>query len=263
MSLLLYTNGLTEEHRAKELIFTDEELLTIFPDFDKTRTYRLSDIPNCWCVWGENEPIDKRDDEFNKIGTDILEQLCYSPILFLHDSEINPEWKLTDNMIFTGYEEFKVEMLKFFNEIAEEIMEEREKIRQEEGYNPGKGLDIDQVGISEDKRIIFKFNMEKQSEEFFRSDNLLEFAQRVHDFLKINYSDDDIFTILADKNTIMVMDDNQVEPFIEKLISFFRNEEKYEACSVLRDIYKKWSEYKKTDKTDKPESPPDEKDESK
>ena len=100
MAVLLYANGLTEEHKPKELTFTDEELLTIFPDFEKTRTFRLYEIPNCWCIWGENDPVGKREDEFNKIGTDILEQICYSPVLFLHDSEINPEWKLTDAMIF-------------------------------------------------------------------------------------------------------------------------------------------------------------------
>lgn len=262
MAVLLYANGLTEEHRPKELTFTDEELLIIFPDFDKTRTYRLREIPNCWCVWGENDPIEKRKDEFNKIGSDILEQLCYSPVLFLHDTEINPEWKLTDAMIFSGYEDFKIEMLRFFNDIAEEIIEERERIKNETGYDPRAGINLDQVGISDDKRIIFKFNIDKQNQEFFIDDNFMEFAQRVHDFLKFKYKDGDIFTILADKNTIMILDDDQVEGFIEKIIAFFRNAEKYEACSILRNTYDKWTKFKKENppsKTDKP----DDKEESK
>ena len=259
MAVLLYANGLTEEFRPKEHIFTDAELLEIFPDFDKTRTYRLYEIPNCWCVWGENEPPDKREDEINKIGSDILEQICYSPILFLHDTEINPDWSLTDAMIFSGYDDFKIEMMKFFDNIASEIMEEREKIRQKAGYDPRDGINIEQVGISEDKRIIFKFDMDKQSEKFFIEANLTEFAQRVHNFLKSSYKDGDTFVIIADKNTIMIMDDNQVEGFIDKLIAFFRNIERYEACSVLRNTYEKWAEYKKKNPTSKP----DEKDDSK
>jgi hypothetical protein len=259
MAILLYANGLTEEYRPKEFTFTDEELLKIFPDFDKTRTFRLYEIPNCWCVWGENEPTDKRGDEFNKIGTDILEQICYSAVLFLHDSEIDPEWKLTDSMIFTGYEDFRLEMLKFFDDIAVSIMEEREKIRQQHGYDPRNGITIDQIGISEDKRIIFKFDLDKQTPEFFKEDNLLEFAQRVHDFLKFKYQDGHIFAILADKNTIMVMDDEQVGAFIEKLIAFFRNFEKYEACSVLRNTYEKWSKFKSENSVKKPDESDDKK----
>jgi hypothetical protein len=256
VAVLLYANGLTEEFRPREFTFTDEELIEIFGDFDKTRTFRLYEVPNTWCVWGQNEPIDKVPDEFNKIGTDILEQECYSPILFLHDTEIDPSWNLTDRMILSGYDNFKLEMIKFFDDIAADIMEERRLAREEEGMSEQSLIVLEQIGISEDKRIIFKFDIDKQKEEFFIEDNLLEFAKKVHNFLKFKYKDGDIFAVYADKNIIMIAEDLKVKPLIEKLIAFFKTHENYEACSVLRNTFERWEKYKQ----DKPKKSPVKKD---
>lgn len=244
MAILLYPNGLTEEFKSKEFTFTDEELIIIFGDFDKTRTFRLYEVPNTWCVWGENEPIDKVPDEFNKIGSDILDQPCYSPILFLHDTEIDPAWDLTDRMIMFGYDDFKLQMLQFFDDVAADIMEERRIAREQEGVNPQTPIVMEQVGISEDKRIIFKFDIDNQPQEFFAEENLLEFAKKAHNFLKFKYRDGDIFAVYADKNIIMVSEDNKVKPLIEKLIAFFKSQENYEACSVLRNTFERWEKYK-------------------
>ena len=245
MSVLLYANGLTEAYKAKELVFTDQELLEIFPDFEKTRSFRLYEVPNTWCVWGERSPIDKVPDEFNKVGTDIMDTPCYSPVLFLHDSEVDPSWRLTENPIYTGYNDFKVELLKFFDNIAKDILQERDRMRLNKGINKNQLLTLDQVAISKDKRVIWKFDLEKQTKEFFIEANLTEFANKVHDFLKFHYQDGDIFAIQADKNIIIIMDDNQVKSFIDKLIALFKNQEKYEACSVLRNTYNKWKKYKR------------------
>lgn len=244
MAVLLYANGLTEEFRPKEFTFTDEELLKIFGDFDRTRTFRLYEVPNTWCVWGENDPMDKVPDEFNKIGTDILDQPCYSPILFLHDTEIDPSWNLTDRMILSGYDDFKLEMLKFFDDVAADIMEERRIAREEEGENVQPPIAMDQIGITEDKRIIFRFDIDNQPSGFFIEENLLEFAKKVHNFLKFKYKDGDIFAVYADKNIIMISEDAKVKPLIEKLITFFKSQENYEACSVLRNTFERWERYK-------------------
>jgi len=211
---------------------------------------RACKVPNTWCVWGQREPVNKSPDEFNQVGTDILDQPCYSPVLFIHDTEINPGWMLTDDVILSGYGDFHNELTNFFNEVAKGILEERERIRQETGEPPNL-LVMEQKGISEDKRIIFQFDMDKQVEEFFSEPNLSEFAKKVHNFLKFSYKDGDIFAIYADKNIIMVMSDNQVKPFIEKIIAYFQHHENYEACSIIRNTYERWVKYKES-KQEKP-----------
>ena len=261
MGILLLANGITEEFRPKDLTFTDEELLLIFDDFEKLRTHRLYEVPNTWCVWGENDPINKVSDEFNKIGLNILEQDCYSPILFLHDTEVDPSWNLTDRMIMSGYDVFEDEMLIFFDEIAADIMEERRLAREEGGVDLNTQLNIKQIGISKDKRIIFNFDIDQQSQEFFIDENLLEFAEKIHNFLKFEYKDENVFAIYADKNIIFISDDDKVKPLIEKIIAFFENKENYEACSVLRNTYERWEKYKKENPNTK--NPSENKDDSK
>lgn len=243
MAILLYANGLTEELKPAELTFTDQEIYGIFEGFDKIRSYRLYEVPNTWCVWGERNPIDKMPDELNQVGSDILEEDCFSPVLFIHDTEVNPGWRLTDEMILANYIDFQNELNQFFNEVAKGILEEREQIRQETGQNPSL-IFMEQIGISEDKRIIFKFDLDKQVEEFFAEPNFGEFMKKVHNFLKFSYKDGDIFAIYADKNIIMIMADNQVKIFIEKVIAYFQHHENYEACSVIRNAYERWTKFK-------------------
>jgi hypothetical protein len=257
VSILLYGNGLTEEFKPENLTFTDEEFLGIFSDYDRIRTYRLHEVPNTWCIWGDYDPVDKFPDIFNKIGTDILEQACYSPILFIHDTEIDPSWRLTEDMIMSEYNDFKGDMLRFFDDIAADIMYERQIMREQSGNPTPNLIVLEQTGISEDKRIIFNFDMDKQVHEFFAEESLLEFANKVHNFLKFSYKDGDIFAIYADKNIIMVMKEDHVNPFIQKIIAFFESKENYEACSILRNAYDRWKKYKDAKvKEIKKESPP-------
>lgn len=243
MAILLYANGLTEEFKPSGHTFTDQEIYNIFNDFDKIRSLRLLEVPNTWCVWGQREPVNKNPDELNQVATDILDQPCYSPVLFIHDTEINPGWKLTDDIILSGYEDFKMELNYFFDDVAKNIIEERERIRKEKGH-PQNLLVMEQKGISEDKRIIFQFDIDKQVEEFFSEPNISDFAKKVYNFLKTYYRDGDIFAIYADKNIIMIIQDDQVKPFIDKIIAYFQNQENYEACSDIRKIYERWVNYK-------------------
>jgi len=252
MAVLLYANGLTEETRPKKHTFTDKELLDIFGDYPKMRSFRLYEVPNTWCLWGEYDPQDSQEDEFNKLGTDILEQPCYSPILFVHDTEIDPNLRLTDEMIIMGYEDFRVELLHFFDAIAKDILKERERERQSSG-SPQKLMILEQDGVSPDKRIIFRFDIDKQVEEFFIRENLIEFAQKVHKYLKFFHKNRNRFWIYADKNIIIRMEVDQVKPFIEKIIALFESEENYEACSVIRNAYEKWVQWKKENPSPKQE----------
>jgi hypothetical protein len=242
MAILLYANGITEEYKPEGHTFSDEELIKIQFGKAKIRSFRLYEVPNTWCIWGERQPENTREDEFDKIGTEIVDQPCYAPVLFIHDSEINPDWRLTDDVILTGYDGFKKELLQFFDDVAQEILKERE---QQNSNSPLKFMNLEQVGISADKRVIFKFNLDKQLEEFFIHENLLEFARKVHNFLKFSYRNGDTFAIFADKNIIIIMDDDQVQSFIEKIVALFESRENYEACSVIRNTYQKWMTWKK------------------
>lgn len=250
MSIFLYANGLTEEHIPEGHTFTDVEIYGIFKDFSRIRSYRLREVPNTWCVWGQRSPIDKKPDEFNQVGTDILEQKCFSPILFIHDTEINPAWQLTEDIILNGYGDFKRDLVDFFDDIAKDLIDAREQARIESGHPPNLMV-LEESGVSEDKRIIFNFNMERQVQEFFQQKNIEEFANKVHKFLKFSYKDGDIFAIYADKNIIIVIEDSQVKDFIDKVIAFFESKENYEACSVIRNTYKKWINYKDSKKKSK------------
>ena len=108
MAILLYANGLTEEPKPIKYTFTDKELLDLYQDFDGIRSFRLYEVPNTWCIWGENIPREKRADEFHNVGTLMVDIPIFSPILFIHDTEINPAWRLTDEMIVMGYNDFRL-----------------------------------------------------------------------------------------------------------------------------------------------------------
>lgn len=241
---MIRANGLTEEYKPSNFTFTDKELLDLFANFEKIRSHRLSEIPNTWCIWGENIPIDKRGDEFNEFGSELIDDDIYSPLFMIHDTEINSEWKLTDPIIQFGYEEYRDRLYKYLDETAILILEEREKERIENGEN-NNIIVLEQTGITEDKRIIFKFDLSKQTEDLLlQPKSFWEFANKVYTFLDSYYKDGDIFVIYADKNIIIEVEDNRVKALIEKIISLFQSKEDYEKCSKLKFIYDSWEKYK-------------------
>jgi len=244
MAILLYANGISEEYKPNDHTFTDEELLKFSFDKEKIRSFRLYEVPNTWCIWGERHPKDIREDEANHEGSVIVDQPCWAPILFVHDSEINPDWRLTDEIIISGYPQWKNDLAMFFDEVAKEILEQREEMRKSSSEPPAIMV-LEEAGVSEDKRVIYNFDLDKQTDEFFIEKNLHEFARKVHNFLKFSYKNGDVFAIYADKNIIVVTKDNDVKPFIDKILAFFESKENYEACSVIRNTYHKWHTWKK------------------
>jgi hypothetical protein len=238
--IILYSNGLTEELSPINLTFTDDEILNLLNGFDSIKSKRLSEIPNTWCLWGEYDEPNSED--YNQLGSDVLEYHCYSPVLFMHDTEVDPSWNLADSIIQFGYSEFKGFLISFLDEIAIETLDTIRKTREEKGTPPL--IAIEQIGISTDKRIIFSFDPNKQPPEFFDKVTFWDFAQRSYKFLKTNYKEGDYFSIFADKKMIMVLYDHNVIHYIDKLISIFQEKEDYIACSELKKIQKSWTEYK-------------------
>jgi hypothetical protein len=240
MAIALYGNGLTEEIIPTNLTFSDQEILEFFKEFNNIQTKRLDEVPNTWCVWGElKQP---NEDDYNKLASEIIREHCYSKLFLLHDTEVDPSWNLTDSIIYDGYEIFKKKILKFLDEVAIETIREIEQIRDAAG-KPNL-MALDQVAISADKRVIFKFNPEKQQPDFFKPSHFEEFALKCFNFMDKFYKDGEVLPIYADKKMIIVMEDSQVKQYIDLLIKFFEKREEYLKCARINEIYKSWTEFK-------------------
>ena len=63
-------------------------------------------------------------------------------------------------------------------------------------------------------------------------------------FLNKNHRDGDVFAIFADKKMIIILSDDKVKTFIDRLIKVYQEKEDYLICAELNEIFKKWSAYK-------------------
>lgn len=245
MAIILYSSGVTETYESQGYTFSDQEILSIFESFAKIRTSRLYEVPNTWCVWGENLADD--NDEFNKLGSDIIQENVFSPLLFIHDTEIDPAWMMTDEVILKGYEDFKIDLLLYFDEIAENVLRETQKLRELEG-TANNLLILTTIGPTEDKRVLFEFDPNRQSEEFYEEEYFNKFSNRVTTFLEQSYKDGDTFVVFADSKSVIAVADDNVEILMNRIIKHFENHEKYEICSKLTKILEKWKKYKAKEK---------------
>ena len=115
MAICLYSNGLTEDYRPNNLVFTEEELVFLFTEFPEVRTMRIPSVLNTWCIYGTgNDQIE----DFNRIASEITGERVFTHILFVHDSEINPDWNLTDEILYNDYKKFLRSMKKVIDEVA-------------------------------------------------------------------------------------------------------------------------------------------------
>jgi len=149
MGLCIYSNGIIEEFLPIDNSFSDNELTKSFENYPEIRTHRLPEIPNCWCIWGqmENPP----DQEFNKLASEMVDADVYSHIIFVHDSEINPDWNITDHIIYRSYKEFMASIGTFINEMMTHIeTENRQELEESEEL---KGTELNHLS---EKKIIFK-----------------------------------------------------------------------------------------------------------
>jgi len=240
MAIILYGNGLTEEIIPFKFTFSDQEILEFFKEFGKIQTKRLDEVPNTWCVWGELEKPGEED--YNKLASEVIREHCYSKLILLHDTEVDPSWNLTDSIIYEDYPTFKKRLMRFLDEVAVETIKEIEQIRGASG-KPNL-MSLDQVAISTDKRVIFRFNPEKQQKDFFTPSHFEEFANKCFNFLDKFYKDGDTLPIYADKKMIIILDDSQVSSYINLLIDFFEKKEEYLKCARIKEIHKSWINFK-------------------
>jgi hypothetical protein len=242
MAIIIHSNAIIEEIGPIELVFTEDEILNSFNENYHTMcSKRISEIPNTWAVWGlmDNPP----ENEFNMIGSDIVELDIDSPLMIIHDSEINPKWKLTDDILQKSYEEFLHDISRFVNEIAIEVIkEDQSKINN--GEKDPTLIALKQLGITSDKKLLFLFDLNSQTNEFFSDHAFVTFSQKILEYLQINFNKNlkkkAPFTIFDDNKTVVIVNDEMVEPTLIKIIKTFERVEHYESCKALMEIKEKW-----------------------
>ena len=241
MALVIYSNGIVEEMVALNNTFSDDELIQSFSNYPEVKTHRLLEIPNCWCIWGYiPEPPAQ---EFNKLASEIVDADVFSHILFVHDSEMNPNWRVTDGIIYRPYTDFMDQMGKFVNEMMKHIeTENRQEIEAVEGNT--NLIFLTTLGHTQDKRVLFAFNPNIQNDEFYNGawDN---FAIKIYEYLAENFDKEPIeenkpFVIFSDTKTIVIVEDAYVNEVIENMIKFYQGKENYEVCSRISEIRDTW-----------------------
>lgn len=250
MAIMQYNSGVVEDVKPTNLVFTDGEFLQYFEGHKKLRSRRLLEINNTWCLWGEDEIRDLNN--FNQLGTRIVGEKIYTPLLVVHDSEINPELYITDKIINRNYKEFREEILAYFDIIAVEIIGEFNKHQSpEEGFAGTQvAPQLNIIGPTEDKRALMEFNPNQQNDDFYKFENFSIFAAKsfgyLHQFFNNNTSVlSNSFAVYADNKTIIIVMDENVDTIMEKMLNNFETREKYHGCAHIIAITKKWRDYVK------------------
>ena len=240
MAIILYPSGIIEEYNPKQHVFTDQEILHLFDEFTNIRTARLYEVPNTWCVWAEKDKF--TDDEFNKLGSDILQEDVYCHVLFIHDTQIDPAWMLTDDIIYKEYDKFKEDLKNYFDKVAESVI--LEMYRNTDKEEEKNFIFLNTLGPTEDKRILFEFNPHNQSQEFYEESHFLRFCNKMIDFIKsIKLSK--TFYIYFDKKTVIFIKDENIKFTIDRMIDTFNKKEQYENSNYIKNIYENWLKLKK------------------
>lgn len=248
--LVLYSNGIIEEGNPKDVVYTDEELTGFFgKDFKFLVSHRLPDIPNTWCLWGEME--DPPENEYNRIGSEIVDAEVLSHICFIHDSEINPDWNMSDTVLYKDYKTFIVDIGVFIDDVIADIMREpviedgEEVVADPENPNM---IFLTSNGYTSDKRVLFDFDPNEQAEGFYNEKSYAPFAEKIYEYLNTNFYENPVeinhpLVIFADTKTIISVKKDHTQKFFGNILDFFTKKEKYEICGNLTSIQKAWIEY--------------------
>jgi len=241
MAVIFYANGILEEFKPKENFFTEGELIKVFDSYDKIRSLRLVEIPNAWCIWGDmkGNPI---ENDYNKLASYMLGSEIFSHIVILHDTEINIEWKITDDIIYKGYDEFSIEIRSFINDIAKELLNEQEMIRDKDKSNQDM-IFLTTVTHTKDKKILFEFDPFMQPDKFYGSISFNNFCNNIYNYLVKDFKLSKQFVIYGDNKMIITIKDENVKKLLDDMQGMFQKKENYEACAFLKNIYERWLKF--------------------
>jgi len=252
MGVLIYQNGIVEDYNPTSYTFSEKELVFLFSEYKTIRTKRLITVLNTWCIWGENPIRDPQD--LNRIISDILEEAVHSHALFVHDSEINPDWKVTDNILYRNYREAVIDIKRLIDSTASGIINEYKNF--EENEDAAKLLPVlETIGPTKDKRILFSFNPSDQYSEFYENDEFNSFSKKVYDYIHTHTQDEEPFTIYADKKAIIIVNTQNVPILINKILEKFKKTEQYEICKELVSMISNWNKMLKESKKRKSKKP--------
>lgn len=247
MAILLYSNGITEEYKSINKTFVEAELLQFFNDFSKVKSVRIPAMVNTWCVYGIgiDDPA-----EFNKMAVVLLQSKTpiYSPLLFIHDSELNPEWKVTDDIIYHDYNNFMLSLKKFIDDTAERVIEEIAAASEYEGKTESLPQLVT-LGTTSDKKILFAYNPDEQTSTFYQNEEFYKFSQKVYEYLSANVQTKEPFTIYEDKKAVIIVEKEKVDKFFTSLLNKFQSKEDYEVCTNISKMMKSWNSADKIDKS--------------
>jgi len=261
MAIVQYNNGLIDQFRPMNKVFSELEIIDFFGESENLRSRRLLEVANSWCIWGEASNLD--ENEFNALGSKIVEEDIFTKLLIIHDSEIDPNWNLTDRTILNTYSDFKEITYDFIDSMAIEVIKEKmeDEIPQNDSNFDLENDDpqgpvipkLRQLGHTEDKKFIFELVPSEQSPKFWNFSNFSNFASRsfeyLHGFIDQNLGlKSNAFVIYSDKKGIIIVKDPHVEDFMHRVLKNFEEREKYHGCSHIMAMTKKWQDYVKNDK---------------
>jgi len=232
MAVMVYSNGIIENIKPEKFVFSEKELIDLFKEYNIIRSYRIRTMINAWCICGDSYDIY----DLNRIATEITEKRINGKALFIHDTEIDPEWNLSDTII-DDYKTFDKKIKNTIEEIAINILEEYERLEDSINYLPF----LNTIGTTSDKRILFSFNPDEQSKEFYEDDKFYNFSQKVYKYLSLNSQEKEPFTIYSDKRAIIIIDSNHVKRFLSLMIDEFKSNEDYEICNHISKIMNTWN----------------------
>jgi len=244
MSLIIYSNGIVEEFLPLEDIFSHRELVKSFDDYNMLETYRLSDVPNTWCLWGDTE--NPPENEWNKIASEIVSEPIHSHLILIHDSELDREWDATDQILQKSYTDWMEDLALFTNEVVENISRERQANLSERDKT--SMIFLTTMGHTADKRVLFGFDPDIQAEDFYSSGAFDTFATKIYEYLDNNFYLEPIeeskpFVIFADGKTIVIVENQHMDKFTQHLLSVYEKREDYEICKKITDIKNDWDNY--------------------
>lgn len=245
MAIILYSNGIIEDFDAEGVEFTDEELVKTFENYAHLRSFRLDEVPNTWCLWGEmNNPP---PNEYNAIGSEIVDADIYSHLIIIHDSELNPNWDMKDTIIYKSYDEFIDEINAHINKMVEIVAEFN---KQNAPKDSTAMIFLTPIGQTPKKQVLFSFNPNEQNDNFFKNGNFDIFASKIYEYLTENFTIKDLdadmpFIIFSDNKTMVMVQNEHFDIFIDKLIHVYQKQEQYEICTTINNIKKQWHKYLK------------------
>lgn len=240
MALVIYSNGIFEEYLPVDNTFEESELAGLFEEYKEIRTIRLAEVPNCWLVWAEMD--DPPENEFNKFASEMLDEDIYSHIVFVHDSELNRDWNVTDDILYKSYQDFIAEVGVYIKGLVEYIANETQKEYEAQGTTAM--VLITPIGPTEDKRVLYHFDPDNQIDDFYKN-GWNKFAHKVIDYLRENFDKEPIekdkpFVLFADNKNIVITDDDKVNQIIDNLLKEFQRIEDYETCSFISYVREQW-----------------------